>query len=169
MFFFLTQQAVGGSLGTIQARTHVQLALACQRSMICAQHRLRLTMQHVYGHTEIWVMNVPPMPLQSGHSDLPLATTLPPAGFVITLRHLCVLMAVTTSGRFWKDCIASEQMQRRYLKEGVSAVFSIGFIVFLVLLTWLSFPRTHFAHQEGNGRPNFVCFYRVELWCLFRA
>ena len=35
---------------TIQARTHVQLALACERSMIRAQHRLRLTMQHVYGH-----------------------------------------------------------------------------------------------------------------------
>ena len=37
-------------LGTIQARTHVQLALACQRSMKFAQHRLRLTMQHVFGH-----------------------------------------------------------------------------------------------------------------------
>ena len=29
---------------------HVQLALACQQSMICAQHRLRLPIQHVYGH-----------------------------------------------------------------------------------------------------------------------
>ena len=37
-------------LGTIKARTHVQLALACQHSMIRAQHRLRLTMQHVFGH-----------------------------------------------------------------------------------------------------------------------
>ena len=37
-------------LVTIQARTHVQLALACQQSMIRVQHRLRLTMQHVYGH-----------------------------------------------------------------------------------------------------------------------
>ena len=46
-----SQHAVGVCLGTIQARTHVQLALACQRSMIYAQHRLRLTMQHVYGHT----------------------------------------------------------------------------------------------------------------------
>ena len=35
---------------TIQARTHVQLALACQQSMIRVQHRLRLTTQHVYGH-----------------------------------------------------------------------------------------------------------------------
>ena len=45
-----SQHAAGVCLGTIQARTHVQLALACQRSMIRAQHKLRLTMQHVYGH-----------------------------------------------------------------------------------------------------------------------
>ena len=43
--------AAGICLGTIQARTHVQLALACQQSMIRVQHRLRLTMQHVYGHS----------------------------------------------------------------------------------------------------------------------
>ena len=38
------------SLGTIQASTHVQLATACQQSVIRAQHRLRLTMQYVKGH-----------------------------------------------------------------------------------------------------------------------
>ena len=43
--------AAGLCLGTIQARTHVQLALACQRSMIFAQSKLRLTMQHVYCHS----------------------------------------------------------------------------------------------------------------------
>ena len=43
--------AAGVCVGTIQARTHVQLALACQRSMIFAQRKLRLTMQHVYGHS----------------------------------------------------------------------------------------------------------------------
>ena len=47
-------RAAGICLGTIQARTHVQLALACQQSMIRAQHRLRLTMQHVYGHSGNW-------------------------------------------------------------------------------------------------------------------
>ena len=46
-----SKHADGVILGTIQARTHVQLALACQRSMPCAQHRLRLTMQHVCGHS----------------------------------------------------------------------------------------------------------------------
>ena len=45
-----SMHAAGICLGTIQARTHVQLALACQQSMIRVQHRLRLTMQHVYGH-----------------------------------------------------------------------------------------------------------------------
>ena len=38
-------------LGTIQARTHVQLALVCQQVMLTVQHRLRVTMQHVYGHS----------------------------------------------------------------------------------------------------------------------
>ena len=47
---FDSLHAAGICLGTIQARTHVQLALACQQSMIRVQHRLRLTMQHVYGH-----------------------------------------------------------------------------------------------------------------------
>ena len=41
--------AAGICLGTIEARTHVQLPLACQQSMIRVQHRLRCTMQHVYG------------------------------------------------------------------------------------------------------------------------
>ena len=44
-----SKHAAGVCLGTIQARTHVQLALACQRSMILAQRKLRLTVQHVYG------------------------------------------------------------------------------------------------------------------------
>ena len=43
--------AAGICLGTIQARTHLQLALACQQSMIFAQRKLRLTMQHVYVHS----------------------------------------------------------------------------------------------------------------------
>ena len=35
-------------VGTIQARSHVQLAFACQRSMIFAQRKLWITMQYVY-------------------------------------------------------------------------------------------------------------------------
>ena len=48
--YYDSPHAAGVCLGTIQARTHVQLALACQRSMIFAQRKHRLTMQHVYGH-----------------------------------------------------------------------------------------------------------------------
>ena len=49
--YYDSKHAAGVCLGTIQARTHVQLALACQQSMLTVQHRLRLSMQHVYGHT----------------------------------------------------------------------------------------------------------------------
>ena len=48
--FYDSMHAAGICLGTIQARTHVQLAIACQQALIHAQRRLRLTMQHVYGH-----------------------------------------------------------------------------------------------------------------------
>ena len=110
---------------------------ACQRSMIFAQRKLRLTMQHVYGHStvEIWVMNVLTMPLHLGPSASPLTTTLPSAGFIITLTHPRVLMAVTSSLRSWNDYNAFEQMQRRFPKIGVGVVFTIGFIVFIVHLT----------------------------------
>ena len=46
-----SKHAAGICLGTIQARTHVQLALACQQSLLKVQHRLRFTMQHVYRRT----------------------------------------------------------------------------------------------------------------------
>ena len=48
--YYDSKHAAGVCLGTIQARSHLQLALACQRSTLRVQHRLRLTMQHVYGH-----------------------------------------------------------------------------------------------------------------------
>ena len=49
--YYDSLHAAGVCLGTIQARTHVQLALACRRSMIFAQRKLRLTTQHAYGHS----------------------------------------------------------------------------------------------------------------------
>ena len=49
--FYDSKHAGGICLGTIQARTHVQLALACQQSLLKVQHWLRFTMQHVCGHT----------------------------------------------------------------------------------------------------------------------
>ena len=82
---------------------------------------------------EIWVMDVPTMPLHLGPSALPLTITLPPVGFIITLTH--PRMAVTTSLRSWNDCNAFEQTQRRFPKMGVSFVFTIGVVVFIVHLT----------------------------------
>ena len=84
-----SKQAAGVRLGTVQARTHVQVAFACQRSTLLAQHKLRLTMQHVYGQV-ILVMNVLTVTLHSGPQALLQATTLPPVGFTITLIHLRV-------------------------------------------------------------------------------
>ena len=64
-------------------------------------------------------------------------------------------MAVTTSARSWNDCNTVEQMQRRHLKMGVSAVFTLGFFVFLtcafvswVILLSVFSPNIHFALQD---------------------
>ena len=57
-----SKHAAGICLGTIQARTHAQLALACQQSLLKVQHRR--PMQHVYGHTGIWEMSVRIIPLR---------------------------------------------------------------------------------------------------------
>ena len=103
VLFFLTPSMlrVFVCIGTFQARTDVQLAFAYQRSMICAQHRLRLTMQHVYGHPGIWVMNVPIMPLHLVHLASFPVPTLPLAGFVIIFTHLPVVVVVTASAIFF--------------------------------------------------------------------
>ena len=49
--YYGSMHAAGICLGIVQARTHVRLALSCRQSLIHAQRRLRLTMQHVYGHS----------------------------------------------------------------------------------------------------------------------
>ena len=63
-----SKHVAGVCLGTIQARTHVQLALACQQSMLKVQHKLRFTMHHVAAIQVIWEMNVLTMPQHLGHS-----------------------------------------------------------------------------------------------------
>ena len=60
---------------------------------------------------------------------------LPRAGFIITLTLPCVLMVATTSTKSWNDCNTLDLMQRRFPKIGVSVVFTIGLIVFIVHLT----------------------------------
>ena len=113
-------------LGTIQARAHVQLALACQQSTSisvpsvgCGSPCSTCMVMVEFGVTNVLIML-----LHLAHSDSSLATTLPHAGFIITLTLLCVLMAVTTSARSWNDCSTFEQMQHPFLKIGVSVGFS---------------------------------------------
>ena len=52
LFFDDSKHAAGAYLGTILARTHVQLRLYCQKLLLKLQHRQRFTMQHVYSHAE---------------------------------------------------------------------------------------------------------------------
>ena len=122
--YYDSTHAAGICLGTIQARTHVQLALACQQSLIHAQRRLRLTMQHVYGHSGNLGNECADHAAALGTLDLPPATTLPLVGLIITLTQLCVSMTVQTLARSWNDCSTFEQMQHHFLKIEVSVDFS---------------------------------------------
>ena len=121
-------------MGTIQACTHVQMVLACQRSMLFAQHRL-------------WL--------------------------IIIWTHLLVVMAVTTSARYWKDCSTLEQMQRRYLQEGSWScvhhrVLCVSHMNKSVIgdfaLSFFFFRASTLLFRKSNEKPYFVCFYRLELW-----
>ena len=91
--YYDSKHAAGVCLGTIQARTHVQLALACQQSMLKVQHRLRLTMQHAYGHTR-----------NLGNECADHAV-----GHVILLIPLLALLLATTLVMSWRNCVTLEQ------------------------------------------------------------
>ena len=160
--YFDSKRAAGVCLGTIKPALMFSWRLHVSGQCFAPNTGYGLPCNTCTVTLGIWVMNVPIMPLHMVH--LPLGTTLPLAGFVITLTHLPVVMVVTASARFWKDCIALEQMQRRYLKMGVSAVFIIGFFVSLrhafvtsVFLLSALFPRAFtLLFRKGNGKPNFV-------------
>ena len=94
---------------------------------------------------------------------------------VITLTHHPDVMVVTVWARIWKDCIALELKQRRYLRTGVSAVFLIGFFVTLmhavaslVILLSALFPANSFCSSEEAMESPISCLYRVEFWRKFR-
>ena len=50
-FFYESRHAAGVCLGTMLARTHVQVGLSCQL-VLKVQHRLRFTIRHVHSHAE---------------------------------------------------------------------------------------------------------------------
>ena len=103
-------------MGTIQARTHVQLALACLQSMIRVQHRLRFTM---LGN---WVTSALIMLQLLAPMGLPLATMSLRVG-LDTPSTLDVSMNATASVKLWNDFNTFEQRLRHHTRPG----FSIGF------------------------------------------
>ena len=173
--YYDSQHAAGVCLGTIQARTHVQLALACQRSMICAQHKLRLTMQHVYGHSG-----------NLGDECADHATAL--GTFGLTSNHNVATRWIHNNfdasvcfdgckniAKSWNDCNTLDPVQRRFSQMGVSVVFTIRFIVFIAHLTrtfYLSsviLLSAFFLHlgllisRTGHGKLFLICLYRAEF------
>ena len=116
--FYDYHHAAGVCLGTIQARTHVQLALACQRSMLCAQHKLRLTLQHVYGHTGN-------LGIECVDHAAALGTFGLTSGHNVATRWICNNFDASvcfvgfkkTSTRSWYGCSTFDLMQRRFPKN----------------------------------------------------
>ena len=159
---------------TLTLNTLLEFAWARSR-LVCAAgtrmstvHDFRPTQTSAHHATRVWSRwnsgnDVTTMPLHLAHSDSPPTTTLPPAGFIITLTLPCVLMAVSTSPRPWNDCNALELMQRRYLGTRVSVVFLIGFFVTLthafvsLVISALSpfLPRRYFALQKKHWKAQF--------------
>ena len=120
--YYDSKHAAGVCFGTIQARTHVQLALACQRSMPSVQHRLRLTMRHVYGHTR-----------NLGKECADRATALGTFGLVSNhnlatrwVRHnfdtSACFGSCNNTGEVLENCVTQELEQQRCLRTGFSAV-----------------------------------------------
>ena len=108
--FHDSKRAAGICLGTIQARMHVQLALACQQSLLKVQHRLRFTMRHVYGHTGIWEMNVQIMLLRLAPLVWCQVITSLHVGHIILLIPPHVLLPAATLVMSWRNCVT---LQRR--------------------------------------------------------
>ena len=144
VFFYDSTHAAGICLGTIQARTHVQLALACQQSMIRVQNRLRFTMKHVYGHSGHLGNECADHAASLGTCGLSLATMSPRVGFGAPLTLMDVSMGSTISVRHLNDFSTFGQTLLLFIRTE----FSIGSchqvhlcsVRFLrVLLSWVSF------------------------------
>ena len=109
--YYDSKHAAGVCLGAVEARTHVQLALACQQCQASNTSDYSLPCSTFTDIQEIWVTNVPIMPPRLVHLALFPITTSPLAGFIATLISLPVVVIVTTLVKSWKSCV-------RYLKKG---------------------------------------------------
>ena len=146
-----SKHAAGVCVGTIQARTHVQLALACQQSMLSVQHRLRLTMQHVYGHT--------------GNLGNECADHAALGVFGVSnhrstrwVRHNFDTSACFGScdkiGDVLENCVTLELKQHRCFTTGVSAVFLIVFsMTFPHTLHHMLFALSPFSRAQPFTEP----------------
>ena len=175
-----SKHAAGVCLGTIQARTHVQLALACQQSMICAQHRLRLTMQHVYGHggnlvnacadhaaalgtfgltssrnvVSRWIRNnVDASVCFDGCNNI--------TKVLERLQH--IRTDATSPPQNGSLCCVHHRV------HCVSCASHAHFLSSVILLPAFFLRTCTLFFRTSNGKPFFVCLYRVELWRLLRA
>ena len=110
VFYHDSPHDAGLCLGTIQARTHVQLALACQRSMLCTQHRLRLTMQHVYSHSGNLGNECADHAAALGSFGLTSGQNVATRWIHNNLDTSYVSMVVTVSARSWNVCSTLERM-----------------------------------------------------------
>ena len=163
--YYDSKHAAGVCLGTIQARTHVQLALACQQSMLKVQHRLRLTVQHVYGHT--WNLGN-----ECADHAAALGTFGPVSNHNLStrwVRHNFDTSACFGSCNNFGDVleklrnirteitsIPQNGRERRYLRTEVNALFLIGF----------SMTFTHALHHLWFGLSPFrrAAFYSALLY-----
>ena len=94
----------------MQARTHVQLALACQQSMLKVSRTGCGSPCNTCTATPgIWEMNVLIMPPHLGHSIWHQVTTNLHVGLVIILVPLLALVLATTLEMSWKNCVTLEQ------------------------------------------------------------
>ena len=106
--FFDFKHAASFCLGTIQACTHVQLALACQQSLLKVQHRSRFTMQHVSGHTGNLGNECADHAASLGHSVLYQVMTSLHVVHITPLILLHALLLVTTLVMSWRTCMTLE-------------------------------------------------------------
>ena len=137
--FFDSKHAAGSCLGTIQARTHVQLALACQQSLLKVQHMLVLPCNMCTFIQGSWELNVQIMLLRLAPLVWCQVLTSLHVGHIILLIPSQFLLPAATVVISWRNCVTSEQRWFRLssTKTRVSALFLIGF----------SFVRTHTLHR----------------------
>ena len=106
---------------------HVQLALACQQSMPSVQHRLRLTVQHVYGDTGNLGNECADHAAAFGTFGLVSNHNLAARWVRLDFDTSACFGSCNNIGDVLENCATSELEQHCYLTTGVSAGFLVVF------------------------------------------